>query len=59
MKKLVGRGLTDHPSTDVTVTHVDGIGGIELTPQDHFKIIFYTRGLRDGTMRFATPSMSK
>jgi GMC oxidoreductase len=55
VKKLVGRGLTDHPATDVTLTHVDGIGGIELTPQDHFKIIFYTRGLRDGTHEIRYP----
>ena len=55
VKKLVGRGLTDHPTTDVSVTHVDGIGGIDLTPQDHFKIIFYTRGLRDGKHEIRYP----
>ena len=52
---MVGRGLTDHPTTDVSVAHVDGIGGIDLTPQNHFKIIFYSRGLRDAEKRDSLP----
>ena len=48
-------GLTDHPTTDVSVAHVDGIGGIDLTPQNHFKIIFYSRGLRDGRNEIRYP----
>ena len=55
VRELVGRGLTDHPTTDVSVAHVDGIGGIDLTPQNHFKIIFYSRGLRDARNEIRYP----
>ena len=55
VRELVGRGLTDHPTTDESVTYVDGIGGIDLTPQDHFKIIFYSRGLLDGEHEIRYP----
>ncbi|MEW4453788.1 GMC oxidoreductase [Bremerella sp. JC817] len=48
VKWLVGRGLTDHPTTDGTHTFVDGIGDVNLDPTDHAKIVFYSRGLRDG-----------
>jgi len=47
VKNLVGRGLTDHPTTDWSFAFVDGIGGINLDEHDHAKIIFYSRGLRD------------
>jgi GMC oxidoreductase len=47
VKKLVGRGLTDHPTTDWSLAFVDGIGGINLDEHDHAKIIFYSRGLRE------------
>ena len=45
VKKLVGSGLTDHPTTRESVAYVDGIGGIDITPEDHFKIVLYSRGL--------------
>jgi choline dehydrogenase-like flavoprotein len=47
VKDLVGRGLTDHPTTDSIDALVDGIGGIDLDENDHAKIIFYSRGLLD------------
>jgi GMC oxidoreductase len=47
VKDLVGRGLTDHPTTDWIDTFVDGIGGINLDEHDHAKIIFYSLGLPD------------
>jgi choline dehydrogenase-like flavoprotein len=47
VKNLVGRGLTDHPTTDWVHAFVDGIGGINLDDHDHAKIIFYSLGLRD------------
>jgi GMC oxidoreductase len=47
VKDLVGRGLTDHPTTDWINTFVDGIGGINLDDHDHAKIIFYSLGLKD------------
>jgi hypothetical protein len=39
----------------VSVAHVDGIGGIDLTPQNHFKIIFYSLGLRDARNEIRYP----
>ncbi|MES2791107.1 MAG: GMC oxidoreductase [Planctomycetota bacterium] len=48
VKGLVGRGFTDHPTTDGITTFVDGIGAVNLEANDHAKIIFYSRGLRDG-----------
>lgn len=47
VKDLVGRGLTDHPTTDFIQTFVDGIGDIKLGNEDHAKIIFYSLGLRE------------
>ena len=47
VQNLIGRGLTDHPTTDSIHTIVDGIGGIDLTPKDHFKIILYSHGVLD------------
>ncbi|HEY5706176.1 MAG TPA: GMC oxidoreductase [Terrimicrobiaceae bacterium] len=47
VKNLVGRGLTDHPTTDSIHAFVDGIGGINLDDHDHAKIIFYSLGLQD------------
>jgi choline dehydrogenase-like flavoprotein len=48
VKGLVGRGFTDHPTTDTITTFVDGIGDVNLNHSDHAKIIFYSRGIRDG-----------
>lgn len=46
-KALVGRGLTDHPTSSEITTFATGIGNVELGRDDHAKIIFYSRGLRD------------
>lgn len=43
----VGRGLTDHPTTDSLMTYATNIGNVALTPDSHAKIIFYSRGKRD------------
>lgn len=48
VKNLVGRGLTDHPTTNELTTYVDSIGEVKLSSSNHAKIIFYSRGLRDG-----------
>ena len=48
VRELVGRGLTDHPTTDEMATFVTGIGGVPVPKTAHAKIIFYSRGLRDG-----------
>lgn len=44
VKGLVGRGLTDHPTSDEMTTHVTGIGNVPLGKKDHAKIIFYSKG---------------
>jgi choline dehydrogenase-like flavoprotein len=50
---LVGRGLTDHPTTSEITTYVNRIGNVTLDTSDHAKIVFYSRGLRDnGVIRY-------
>jgi choline dehydrogenase-like flavoprotein len=53
-KDLVGRGLTDHPTSNEITTFADGIGAVPLGSDDHAKIIFYSRGLRNpsGEIRY-------
>ncbi|HEV2863517.1 MAG TPA: GMC family oxidoreductase [Pyrinomonadaceae bacterium] len=53
-KGLVGRGLTDHPTSNEITTFADGIGNVKLGAGDHAKIVFYSRGVRDadGTIRY-------
>jgi GMC oxidoreductase len=48
VKDLVGRGLSDHPTSNEITTFAHGIGNVALTGADHAKIVFYSRGLRDG-----------
>ncbi|TCL74854.1 GMC oxidoreductase [Rhizobium sp. BK251] len=47
-KALIGRGLTDHPTSNEVNTFVTNIGNVAIPRTDHAKIIFYSRGLRDG-----------
>ena len=53
-KSLVGRGLTDHPTSNEITTFADSIGAVPLNSGDHGKIIFYSRGLRNpnGEIRY-------
>lgn len=46
-KDLLGRGLTDHPTSDEITTFARGIGDVGLCRGDHAKIVFYSRGRRD------------
>ncbi len=55
VKSLVGRGLTDHPTSNEITTFVTRIGNVALGPADHAKIIFYSRGLRDGNNQIRYP----
>jgi choline dehydrogenase-like flavoprotein len=55
VKDLVGRGLSDHPTTNEITTFAQGIGNIALTSDDHAKIIFYSRGRRDGNGQIRYP----
>ena len=42
VRGLVGRGLTDHPTTDEMATLVTGIGDVPVPKTTHAKIIFYS-----------------
>ncbi|MCL4800899.1 MAG: hypothetical protein KJ025_15010 [Burkholderiales bacterium] len=47
VKDLLGRGLTDHPTSNEITTYVTNIGEVPIPKDTHAKIIFYSRGLRD------------
>jgi hypothetical protein len=47
VKDLVGRGLTDHPTSNEISTSVTSIGSVPIRKSDHAKIIFYSRGRPD------------
>jgi choline dehydrogenase-like flavoprotein len=55
MKGLVGRGLTDHPTSNEITTFVTNIGNVALGTDDHAKIVFYSRGLRDANNEIRYP----
>jgi hypothetical protein len=55
VKLLVGRGLTDHPTSNEITTFVTRIGNVALGRGDHAKIVFYSRGLRDLANRIRYP----
>jgi choline dehydrogenase-like flavoprotein len=46
-KDLVGRGLTDHPTSNEITAFVSSIGNVPIRRSDHAKIIFYSRGRPD------------
>lgn len=54
VKHLVGRGITDHPTTDSIHAKVTNLGSIPIPKTKHAKIIFYSRGHRepDGSIRY-------
>ena len=54
VKDLLGRGLTDHPTSSEITTYVSNIGNVQVTKDTHAKIIFYSRGLREisGEIRY-------
>jgi hypothetical protein len=47
VKDLLGRGLTDHPTSNEVTTFVTSIDNIPIQKSDHAKIIFYSRGRPD------------
>jgi hypothetical protein len=55
VKDLVGRGLSDHPTSNEITTFVHGIGNVALNSGDHAKIILYSRGLSDGNNQIRYP----
>jgi hypothetical protein len=53
LKHLIGRGLTDHPTSNELAAFVTHIGDVPIPKTAHAKIIFYSRGLRrDGEIAF-------
>jgi hypothetical protein len=48
VRGLIGRGLTDHPTTAEVKTLATHIGDLEIPRRSMAKIIFYSRGIRDG-----------
>jgi choline dehydrogenase-like flavoprotein len=49
VRALVGKGLTDHPTTSWVEALVTEIAGVPVPPDHHAKIIMYSRGNRDAT----------
>ena len=55
VKSLIGRGLTDHPTTDWIRTFATNIGEVPIPRTSHAKIVFYSRGRRDSQNRILFP----
>lgn len=55
VKNLLGRGLTDHPTTSEITAFVDRIGNLDLPNSTHAKIILYSRGQRDANNQIRFP----
>ena len=45
---LVGRGLTDHPTSNELTAFVSNLDTVAIPHSTHAKIVFYSRGRRDG-----------
>lgn len=53
LKAQIGRGLTDHPTSNEITTFATHIGGVPIPKTSHAKIIFYSKGNRHhGEIRF-------
>ncbi|WP_217275139.1 GMC oxidoreductase [Microbacterium hominis] len=46
-KDLIGRGLTDHPTSNEISATATEIDGVAIPPTAHAKIVFYSRGHRE------------
>ena len=46
VKALIGRGLTDHPTSNEIVTYVTAIDDVPIPKTTHAKIVFYSKGNR-------------
>lgn len=57
IKQLVGFGLTDHPVSGESQAYVTSLGNprIDISPQDHAKIIFYSKGDLDANGHIKFP----
>ncbi|WP_309385601.1 GMC oxidoreductase [Cerasicoccus frondis] len=54
-KNLIGRGLTDHPTTDWVETEVTHINNLKIPRNTHAKIVLYSKGLRDAQGQIKYP----
>jgi hypothetical protein len=52
---LVGRGLTDHPTTNEIATVVTNIADVAIPRSAHAKLVFYSKGLRDSNNQIRYP----
>ena len=55
VKPMVGRGLTDHPTSNELTAFVTKIGGVDIKKTSHAKIIFYSKGRRDANDQIVFP----
>lgn len=57
IKQLVGFGLTDHPVSGESQAYVTSLGNprIDISPDDHAKIIFYSKGKLDANGHIQYP----
>ena len=55
VKPLIGRGLTDHPTTDWIAAEVSHLGSIHIPRNTHAKIVLYSRGKRDANNQIKFP----
>lgn len=57
IKSLVGFGLTDHPVSSESQAYVTSLGNprIDISPQDHAKLIFYSKGKLDANGHLQYP----
>jgi len=57
IKQLVGFGLTDHPVTGESWAYVTSVGNppITISPDDHAKIVFYSKGKLDANGQLQYP----
>ncbi len=53
IRSLIGRGLTDHPTTDDRRAFISHCGNIEIPKSEHAKIIMYSKGKKvNGEIQF-------
>ena len=55
VKVVLGKGLTDHPTTSEITTFANSIGNVKLKNTDHAKIIFYSKGNKNGNGEILFP----
>ncbi|MFO0906258.1 MAG: GMC oxidoreductase [Pirellulales bacterium] len=55
VKNLMGRGLTDHPTSNELNTFATHMGEIPISRDDHAKIVFYSKGHRDANNQIRFP----